>query len=85
MLTALSALFLRRPAAQYTGQLGDLLVPLAEVMRRTMHAAPGVGLAAPQVGIGLALKRSSCPIPRAVAGSCCELLEIPSPTGLVAL
>lgn len=46
---------LRRPAAPYTGQLGDLLPRLAEVMRRTMHAAPGVGLAAPQVGIGLAL------------------------------
>jgi peptide deformylase len=46
---------LRRPAAPYTGQLGDLLPRLVEVMRRTMHAAPGVGLAAPQVGIGLAL------------------------------
>lgn len=46
---------LRRPATPYTGQLGDLLVPLVEVMRRTMHAAPGVGLAAPQIGIGLAL------------------------------
>nr|WP_050758390.1 peptide deformylase [Xylanimonas cellulosilytica] len=46
---------LRTPAAPYTGQLGDLLPRLAEVMRRTMHAAPGVGLAAPQVGIGLAL------------------------------
>ncbi len=46
---------LRRPATSYTGQLGDLLPALAEVMRRTMHAAPGVGLAAPQVGIGLAL------------------------------
>jgi peptide deformylase len=46
---------LRRPATPYTGQLGDLLPRLAEVLRRTMHAAPGVGLAAPQVGIGLAL------------------------------
>ncbi|WP_425955015.1 peptide deformylase [Xylanimonas sp. McL0601] len=46
---------LRKPAVPYTGQLGDLLVPLVEVMRRTMHAAPGVGLAAPQIGIGLAL------------------------------
>jgi peptide deformylase len=46
---------LRTPAARYTGQLGDLLVPFTEVLRRTMHAAPGVGLAAPQIGIGLAV------------------------------
>jgi peptide deformylase len=46
---------LRTPAAPYTGQLGDVLPRLVEVMRRTMHAAPGVGLAAPQVGIGLAI------------------------------
>ena len=46
---------LRAPAASYTGQLGDALARLLEAMRRTMHAAPGVGLAAPQVGIGLAI------------------------------
>jgi peptide deformylase len=46
---------LRMPAAPYTGQLGDQLGRLVEAMRRTMHAAPGVGLAAPQVGIGLAI------------------------------
>ncbi|MFI2296211.1 peptide deformylase [Isoptericola sp. NPDC019571] len=46
---------LRAPAAPYTGQLGDALPRLLEAMRRTMHAAPGVGLAAPQVGIGLAI------------------------------
>ncbi len=46
---------LRTPAVPYAGQLGDLLAPLLAAMRRTMHAAPGVGLAAPQVGIGLAL------------------------------
>jgi peptide deformylase len=46
---------LRRPAQPYTGQLGDLLPELVEVMRRTMHAAPGVGLAAPQIGLGLAI------------------------------
>nr|WP_098465109.1 peptide deformylase [Isoptericola jiangsuensis] len=46
---------LRAPAAPYTGQLGDQLDRLVEAMRATMHAAPGVGLAAPQVGIGLAL------------------------------
>ncbi|RXR27415.1 peptide deformylase [Oerskovia turbata] len=46
---------LRRPAAPYTGQLGDLFPRLVEAMRTTMHAAPGVGLAAPQVGLGLAV------------------------------
>ncbi|MHA7132213.1 peptide deformylase [Oerskovia turbata] len=46
---------LRRPAAPYTGQLGDLLPALLDAMRATMRAAPGVGLAAPQVGIGLAV------------------------------
>jgi peptide deformylase len=46
---------LRAPAAPYTGQLGDVLPRLLEAMRRTMHAAPGVGLAAPQVGLGLAI------------------------------
>lgn len=46
---------LRAPAAPYTGQLGGVLPRLLEAMRRTMHAAPGVGLAAPQIGIGLAV------------------------------
>ncbi|CAM3515866.1 peptide deformylase [Isoptericola cucumis] len=46
---------LRAPAARYDGQLGDLLPRLVEAMRRTMRAAPGVGLAAPQVGISLAI------------------------------
>ncbi|MEU3186061.1 peptide deformylase [Streptomyces sp. NPDC006923] len=47
---------LRRPAAPYEGQLGDdRLDRLVRAMRETMHAAPGVGLAAPQVGIPLCL------------------------------
>ena len=46
---------LRNPAVRYSGQLGDVLPRLLEAMRRTMHAAPGVGLAAPQIGIGLAI------------------------------
>jgi peptide deformylase len=46
---------LRTPAVPYDGQLGDVLPRLLEAMRRTMRAAPGVGLAAPQIGIGLAL------------------------------
>lgn len=46
---------LRTPAVPYAGQLGDALPALLDAMRATMHAAPGVGLAAPQIGLGLAL------------------------------
>jgi peptide deformylase len=45
---------LRRPARPFDGQLDPAeLAALLELMRRTMHAAPGVGLAAPQLGIPL--------------------------------
>jgi len=45
---------LRQPAQPFDGQLDQAeLAALLELMRRTMHAAPGVGLAAPQLGIGL--------------------------------
>lgn len=45
---------LRRPAAHFDGQLADaLLARLLTAMRETMQAAPGVGLAAPQVGVPL--------------------------------
>nr|WP_034620954.1 peptide deformylase [Cellulomonas sp. URHE0023] len=47
---------LRAEATQYDAQLADdELVALLDVMRRTMHAAPGVGLAAPQLGLPLAI------------------------------
>ena len=47
---------LRTAAHPYDGQLADdELAALVALMRRTMHAAPGVGLAAPQVGLPLAL------------------------------
>ncbi|WP_255491635.1 MULTISPECIES: peptide deformylase [unclassified Actinotalea] len=47
---------LRRPATRYDGQLpDDVLAALLTAMRATMHAAPGVGLAAPQVGLGVAI------------------------------
>lgn len=47
---------LRAVAEPYDGQLDDgLLAELLVAMRATMHAAPGVGLAAPQVGLSLAL------------------------------
>ncbi|MFF3491953.1 peptide deformylase [Streptomyces sp. NPDC002795] len=47
---------LRRPAESVDGQLPDeLLARLIAAMRVTMHAAPGVGLAAPQIGVPLRL------------------------------
>ncbi|MGW2282780.1 peptide deformylase [Streptomyces sp. NPDC001770] len=45
---------LRRVAEPYDGQLDDALFHrFLAALRGTMHAAPGVGLAAPQVGIPL--------------------------------
>ncbi|WP_422455558.1 peptide deformylase [Arthrobacter sp. 7Tela_A1] len=45
---------LRRPAVPFDGQLNDdELAALIALMRRVMHDAPGVGLAAPQIGIPL--------------------------------
>ncbi|MEW2548566.1 peptide deformylase [Streptomyces sp. NPDC047002] len=47
---------LRNPLPPYEGELGaDRLARLVEAMRETLHAAPGVGLAAPQIGIPLRL------------------------------
>ena len=47
---------LRAVAVPFDGQLsGPELAALLSLMRRTMRAAPGVGLAAPQVGLPLAL------------------------------
>ena len=46
---------LRTPAAVYDGQLGDLFDDFVHAMRLTMLDAPGVGLAAPQIGVGLAV------------------------------
>ncbi len=45
---------LRRTAQPYDGQLtAAQLTRLITAMRDTMHAAPGVGLAAPQIGVPL--------------------------------
>jgi peptide deformylase len=45
---------LRQQAAPFTGQIDDAqLGRLIDLMRRVMHKAPGVGLAAPQLGIPL--------------------------------
>ncbi|GAA2526040.1 peptide deformylase [Rarobacter incanus] len=46
---------LRNPVQPYAGQLGDLLDATLDAMRRTMLDAPGVGLAANQIGLPLAL------------------------------
>ena len=47
---------LRSPAQTYDGQLAPaLLERLITAMRASMHAAPGVGLAAPQIGVPLRL------------------------------
>lgn len=47
---------LRAVAQPYDGQLaGDELAGLLALMQRVMRAAPGVGLAAPQIGLPLAL------------------------------
>ncbi|WP_372699262.1 peptide deformylase [Arthrobacter sp. JSM 101049] len=47
---------LRARTPEYAGELPTaLLEDLLEVMRATMHAAPGVGLAAPQIGLPLRL------------------------------
>jgi peptide deformylase len=55
---------LRRPADLYDGQLGtDRLRELIEAMKESMHAAPGVGLAGPQVGVPLRIAVIEDPAP----------------------
>jgi len=47
---------LRATAARYDGELGDdAFAALIAGMRTTMREAPGVGLAAPQIGLGVAI------------------------------
>ncbi|MET9135160.1 peptide deformylase [Streptomyces antibioticus] len=60
---------LRAGTERYEGQLGPgLLARFVEALRITMHAAPGVGLAAPQVGVGLriAVIEDPAPVPEEV-------------------
>jgi peptide deformylase len=60
---------LRRATVPFDGQLGpELLARFVEALRETMHAAPGVGLAAPQVGVGLriAVIEDPAPVPEEV-------------------
>ncbi|MET8409341.1 peptide deformylase [Streptomyces sp. NPDC005195] len=55
---------LRRPAEPFDGQLGPgLLSRFVAALRATMHAAPGVGLAAPQVGVPLRIAVIEDPAP----------------------
>ncbi|MFF7639794.1 peptide deformylase [Streptomyces canus] len=60
---------LRGGTERYDGQLdGALLFRFVEALRLTMHAAPGVGLAAPQVGVPLriAVVEDPAPVPEEV-------------------
>ncbi|MER7895705.1 peptide deformylase [Streptomyces sp. NPDC096046] len=60
---------LRHAAEPYDGQLGPaLLARFVEALRVTMRAAPGVGLAAPQVGVPLriAVLEDPAPVPEEV-------------------
>ncbi|MFJ4781905.1 peptide deformylase [Streptomyces sp. NPDC088794] len=55
---------LRRGTERFDGQLDPaLLARLVEALRVTMHAAPGVGLAAPQVGVPLRIAVIEDPAP----------------------
>lgn len=55
---------LRRVAEPFDGQLAPaLLARFVEALRLTMHAAPGVGLAAPQVGVDLRIAVIEDPAP----------------------
>lgn len=57
---------LRTPADEFDGQLDDSeLAELLATMRKAMHDAPGVGLAAPQLGIPLRIAVIEDVIPQA--------------------
>ncbi|ANP51016.1 peptide deformylase [Streptomyces griseochromogenes] len=61
---------LRQGTEPYDGQLAPALLDrFVEALRATMHAAPGVGLAAPQVGVALriAVIEDPAPVPEEVA------------------
>jgi len=51
-IVALGETVLRQAAEPFDGQVGDdVLAEFIELMKRTMRKAPGVGLAAPQIGV----------------------------------
>ncbi|MET8942784.1 peptide deformylase [Streptomyces sp. NPDC004542] len=60
---------LRRGTEPFEGQLEPaLLARFVQALRVTLHAAPGVGLAAPQVGVGLriAVIEDPAPVPEEI-------------------
>lgn len=60
---------LRDGTEPFEGQLEPaLLARFVQALRLTMHAAPGVGLAAPQVGVGLriAVMEDPAPVPEEI-------------------
>lgn len=59
-LTLIDSPVLHRRAAEVT-VFDGALAALVEAMFETMYAAPGVGLAAPQVGVGLRVFVYDCP------------------------
>ncbi|MFI7498440.1 peptide deformylase [Streptomyces sp. NPDC049687] len=68
-IVAAGAPVLRSGTERYEGQLDPaLLARFVEALRVTMHAAPGVGLAAPQVGVELriAVIEDPAPVPEEV-------------------
>ncbi|MEU7057261.1 peptide deformylase [Streptomyces sp. NPDC046197] len=68
-IVAAGDLVLRRGTPPFDGQLEPaLLARFVEALRSTMHAAPGVGLAAPQVGVPLriAVVEDTAPVPQEV-------------------
>src|SRR5881409_896199 len=89
---------LRRPTERYDGQLDAVLLSrFVEALRVTMHAAPGVGLAAPQIGVPLRIAvvedpaevsdavrdaRGRVPLPfRVLINPSYEPLDLPASTG----
>ncbi|MFI0508897.1 peptide deformylase [Streptomyces sp. WSLK1-5] len=68
-IVAAGAPVLRLGTERYDGQLdAGLLARFVEALRVTMHAAPGVGLAAPQVGVPLriAVVEDPAPVPEEI-------------------
>ncbi|RPF38494.1 peptide deformylase [Streptomyces sp. TLI_185] len=68
-IVAAGAPVLRRGTERFDGQLDSaLLARFVEALRVTMHEAPGVGLAAPQVGVPLriAVIEDPAPVPEEV-------------------
>ncbi|NOL39665.1 peptide deformylase [Kribbella sandramycini] len=69
-IVALGQMVLRRQAVRFDGQVDDsVLLAFTELLRRTNKVAPGVGLAAPQVGVPvqIAVMEDPAPVPAEIA------------------